>query len=429
LCEKKELTMLDLNDIGQRARRAARALALAPTERKNAALEALAAALVERSSEVLEANAIDLERGRAAGLADSLLDRMLLNEARLASIAADTRNVARLPDPVGEQFDQNVLPNGLRVHKRRVPLGVVGVIYEARPNVTVDIAALCLKSGNAAILRGGKEIMHSCAALAAIIRDALAASGLPADAIVVIDDPDRALVERLLRLDQYVDVIIPRGGAALHQFCRETATIPVITGGIGVCHVYVDEAADLQKVVPIVRNAKVQRPSVCNALDTLLLHRAVAAQSLPEVARDLLALNVELRCDEESLAILQAAGITNEKVAPAGPGDFGTEFMALILSTRVVDGLEQALEHIARYGDHSDAIITEDRSTADTFIAAVDSSAVFVNASTRFNDGGQLGLGAEIAVSTQKLHVRGPMALRELTTYKWVVEGEGHVRQ
>jgi glutamate-5-semialdehyde dehydrogenase len=420
--------MIDLNDIGQRARRAARALALAPTERKNAALEAIAAALLDRAGEVLAANAIDLERGRAAGLSSSLLDRMLLNEARLAGIAADTRSVATLPDPVGEQFDVNVLPNGLRVHKRHVPLGVVGVIYEARPNVTVDIAALCLKSGNAAILRGGKEITHSCAALSAIIRDALAQAGLPADAIQVIDDPDRALVEQLLRLDQYVDVIIPRGGGALHQFCREKATIPVITGGIGVCHVYVDQAADLAKVVPIVRNAKVQRPSVCNALDTILVHHAIAEQVLPEVARDLLAHGVELRLDEQSLAIVQTAGLGGEQVVPAGDGDFGTEFMALILSARVVDGLDDALDHIARYGDHSDAIITEDRATAEAFVAAVDSSAVFVNASTRFNDGGQLGLGAEIAVSTQKLHVRGPMALRELTTYKWVVEGDGHVR-
>jgi glutamate-5-semialdehyde dehydrogenase len=420
--------MVDLNDIGQRARRAARALALAPTERKNAALQAIAAALLDRAGEVLAANAIDLERGRAAGLSSSLLDRMLLNEARLAGIAADTRSVATLPDPVGEQFDHNVLPNGLRVHKRHVPLGVVGVIYEARPNVTVDIAALCLKSGNAAILRGGKEITHSCAALSAIIRDALAQAGLPADAIQVIDDPDRALVEQLLRLDQYVDVIIPRGGGALHQFCREKATIPVITGGIGVCHVYVDQAADLAKVVPIVRNAKVQRPSVCNALDTILVHHAIAEQVLPEVARDLLAHGVELRLDEQSLAIVQTAGLGGEQVVPAGDGDFGTEFMALILSARVVDGLDDALDHIARYGDHSDAIITEDRTTAEAFVAAVDSSAVFVNASTRFNDGGQLGLGAEIAVSTQKLHVRGPMALRELTTYKWVVEGDGHVR-
>ena len=420
--------MLDLNDMGARARRAARALALTPTERKNAALEAIAAALLDRMGEVLEANAIDLERGRDAGLSSSLLDRMLLTPARLEGIAADTRNVAQLPDPVGEQFDHRVLPNGLRVHKRHVPLALVGVIYEARPNVTVDIAALCLKSGNAAILRGGKEITNSCGALSTIIRDAVAQAGLPADAVQVIDDPDRALVEQLLKLDRYVDVIIPRGGAALHQFCREKATIPVITGGIGVCHVYVDQAADLAKVVPIVRNAKVQRPSVCNALDTLLLHRAVAAQVLPDVARDLLAHQVELRCDEESLAILRAAGVAGERIVPAGTGDFGTEFMALILSVRVLGGLDEALDHIARYGDHSDAIITEDRETAEAFVATVDSSAVFVNASTRFNDGGQLGLGAEIAVSTQKLHVRGPMALRELTTYKWVVEGDGHIR-
>ena len=420
--------MLDLNAMGARARSAARALALAPTERKNAALEALAAALTERAGEVLAANAIDLERARAAGTAASLLDRMLLTEARLAAIAADTRTVARLPDPVGEQFEHSVLPNGLRVHKRHVPLGVVGVIYEARPNVTVDIAALCLKSGNAAILRGGKEITHSCAALTALIRDALAEAGLPADAMQVIDDPDRALVEQLLTLDQYVDVIIPRGGAALHQFCKKNATMPVITGGIGVCHVYVDQAADLGKAVPIIRNAKVQRPSVCNALDTVLVHQARAAEALPALARDLLPLGVELRLDERALAIVGAAGLAGERVRPAQAGDFGTEFMALILSARVVDSLDEALEHIARFGDHSDAIVTEDRAAADRFVAAVDSAAVFVNASTRFNDGGQLGLGAEIAVSTQKLHVRGPMALRELTSYKWVVEGDGHVR-
>src|SRR5690349_11759607 len=328
--------MINLNDMGQRARRAARTLALAPTDRKNVALEAIAAALLEHAGEVLAANVIDIERGRAAGLADSLLDRMLLTQARLEGIAADTRNVARLPDPVGERFEATVLPNGLRVHKRRVPLGVVGVIYEARPNVTVDIAALCLKSGNAAILRGGKEITHSCAALAAIIRDALAAAGLPADAIQVIDDPDRALVEQLLKLDQYVDVIIPRGGAALHQFCREKATIPVITGGIGVCHVYVDQAADIGKVVPIVRNAKVQRPSVCNALDTLLVHRALAAEVLPDVARDLLAHKVERGCDEESLAIVRAAGIDDQRVVPARAGGFGAVFLALKSLARVV---------------------------------------------------------------------------------------------
>ena len=417
---------MNLISTGQRAKAAGRVLALASTAQKNAALEAIADALLAHAGDVLAANARDMEAGRAAAIGDALLDRMLLTRARLEAIASDVRSVARLPDPVGERYEANVLPNQLKVHKRRVPLGVVGIIYEARPNVTVDCAALCIKSGNAAILRGGKEIGNSCAALVDVIQGALAEAKLPTDAIQAITNPDRALVEQLLRLDRYVDVIIPRGGAALHQFCREKATIPVITGGIGVCHVYVDIDANLDYVVPIVRNAKVQRPSVCNALDTLLIHRAVAAAALPAVAEDLLQYHVELRCDEESLAILHAAGI--ERVVPAQPSDFGTEFMALILSIRVIDGLDAALEHIAQFGDHSDAIITENPVTTERFVASVDSSAVFVNASTRFNDGGQLGLGAEIAVSTQKLHARGPMALRELTTYKYVVEGDGQVR-
>ncbi|HEY3229830.1 MAG TPA: glutamate-5-semialdehyde dehydrogenase, partial [Roseiflexaceae bacterium] len=402
--------MLDLNDMGFRARRASRALALTSTEQRNDALKAIAAALHTHARAILDANTADMERGRAAGLSTALLDRLLLTPTRLEGIAADVEHVATLPDPAGEVFERETLPNGLRVHKRRVPLGVVGVIYEARPNVTVDVAALCLKSGNAAILRGGKEMQHSVTALVALIQGALAEAGMPVDAIQAIDDPDRALVAQLLRLDRYVDVIIPRGGAALHQFCRENSNIPVITGGIGVCHLYVDQTADLDQAVPIVRNAKVQRPSVCNALDTLLVHRAVAARLLPAIADDLLAHGVELRCDEEALALLRGYG---ERVVPAQAGDFDTEFMALILAVRVVGGLEQAIEHIDRHSTgHSEAILTSDPAAAEAFVRAVDSAAVFVNASTRFNDGGQLGLGAEIAVSTQKLHVRGPMALR-----------------
>jgi glutamate-5-semialdehyde dehydrogenase len=419
---------MNLELIGKNAKAAGRKLALISSAQKNAALEAIATALVAQAGPILAANAEDLEQARNAGLSAALLDRMLLTEARLMAIANDVRNVARLPDPVGEQFDHTVLPNALRVHKRRVPLGVVGVIYEARPNVTVDIATLCLKSGNAAILRGGKEITRSCTALVAVIQQAIHDAGLPSNTIQVISNPDRSLVEQLLKLDRYVDVIIPRGGAALHQFCRDNATIPVITGGIGVCHVYVDNEADIAKIVPIVHNTKVQRPSVCNALDTLLVQREIAPTVLPLVANDLLAANVELRVDEEAASILQAAQLTNSAILPAGPSDFGTEFMALILSVRVVSDLDEALEHIAQYGDHSDAIITENREHAERFVASVDSSAVFVNASTRFNDGGQLGLGAEIAVSTQKIHVRGPMALRELTSYKWVIEGDGQVR-
>lgn len=422
--------MIDLNQMGQRARQAARVLMRTSTEQKNAALMAIADALLANADPILQANAEDIERGRAAGLADALLDRMLLTPARLEAIAADVRQVAALPDPTGATYEHQMLPNGLRMYKRQVPFGVIGVIYEARPNVTVDVATLCLKSGNATILRSGKETVRSAAALVYVIQQALVAADLPAEAIQSIDDPDRALVEQLLRLDRYVDMIIPRGGAALHQFCREHATIPVITGGLGVCHVYVDQAADMAKVVPIVRNGKVQRPSVCNALDTLLVHHAVAAEVLPAVARDLLSHGVELRLDERALAIVRGAGIDSDRVVPAQASDFGTEFLALIMSARVVDSLDEAIEHIDRYStNHTDVILTEDRAAAAAFIEAVDSSVVLVNASSRFNDGGQMGMGAEVAVSTQKLHARGPMALRELTTYKWVIEGDGQVRQ
>ncbi|NOK59735.1 MAG: glutamate-5-semialdehyde dehydrogenase [Chloroflexi bacterium AL-N1] len=421
--------MLDMEQIGLQARTASRVLIQVSMDQKNRALDTIADVLLAYTDAILQANEKDIEEGRVAGLSDALLDRMLLTKSRLAHIAEDVRNVMQLPDPTGEVYDATILPNGLHMHKRRTPFGVIGVVYEARPNVTVDVATLCLKSGNAAILRGGKEIKHSCAILGTVLQEALQSAGVPSHAIQVIDDPDRALVEKLLRLDTYVDVIIPRGGAGLHQFCREHATIPVITGGIGVCHIYVDQAADLNMVVPIVHNAKVQRPSVCNALDTLLVHRAVAATTLPAVAEELLISDVELRGDEESLALLQAAGIHNKHVVPAQADDFGTEFLALVLSIRVVDSLEMALEHIAQYSTgHSEAILTKDRESAEMFVRSVDSSVVLVNASTRFNDGAQMGMGAEIAISTQKLHVRGPMALRELTTYKWVIEGNGHVR-
>lgn len=420
----------DLSVLGQRAKAAARHLAMLTRAQKDAALHAVADKLQERQDAILEANAADMEAARATGTSASLLDRMLLTPARLMSICADTRSVAHLDDPVGEVFDARELPNGLRVHKRRTPLGVVGVIYEARPNVTVDIAALCLKTGNAVILRGGSDISRSCAAITSAISAALADTGLPADAVQSITDPDRDLVRRLLRLDQYVDMIIPRGGAGLHRFCLENATIPVITGGLGVCHIYVDNTADVERSVPIIYNAKVQRPSVCNALDTLLVQREIAPTLLPAVARSLSQAGVELRADPEALAILaDAPDAANWQIAPAGPADFGTEFLGLILSIRVVDGLDQALDHIATYSTgHSEAILTNDSAAAARFVNEVDSAAVFVNASTRFNDGGQFGLGAEVAVSTQKLHARGPMGLRELTTYKWVGEGDWLVR-
>ncbi len=420
----------DLTIIGQHARAAAHRLAVVSRAQKDAALHAMADVLLEQQAAILAANAIDMDAARAAGTSAALLDRMLLTPERLAAIAADTRSVADLDDPVGAVFDARELPSGLRVHKRRVPLGVVGVIYEARPNVTVDVAALCVKSGNAVILRGGSDIVHSCAAITGAIATALQRAGLPVDTVQSITDPDRELVRELLRLDQYVDMIIPRGGAQLHRFCRDHATIPVMTGGLGVCHIYVDHTADVERSVPLIYNAKVQRPSVCNALDTLLVEREMAARLLPAVAASLSAAGVELRADTEALAILaDAPGAGDWKLVAASAEDFGNEFMALILSIRVVDGLEQAIEHIATYStDHSDAILTNDAAAAAEFLNRVDSAAVFVNASTRFNDGGQFGLGAEIAVSTMKLHARGPMGLQELTTYKWIGEGDYLVR-
>ncbi len=420
--------MTDLAQMGQAARAASRQLATLKTDVKNAALRAIADELEAQAARILAQNALDIADGQAKGLSPALLDRLLLNEKRLAALAADTRHIASLPDPVGAESGGRVLPNGLRLAKRRIPIGVIGVIYEARPNVTIDVVTLCLKAGNATILRGGSETRRSNLALVEAIQAALGRVGLPQAAVQYIADPDRALVTQLLRLDRYVDMIIPRGGNALHRLCREQSTIPVITGGIGICHIFVDESADLARAVDIVENAKVQRPSVCNALDTVLVHRAVASQFLPAMAARLAPHGVELRATPDALAILEgdASGIT---VVPAGPDDFDTEWLSLILGVKIVDGLEEAIAHIQEHStEHSDSILTNNWANAIRFVDAVNSSAVFVNASTRFNDGGQFGLGAEVAVSTQKLHARGPMGLEELTTYKWVVYGEGHIR-
>jgi glutamate-5-semialdehyde dehydrogenase len=420
--------MTDLNRMGVAAKDAAQVLATAPTTQKDAALLAIADALEAEASWILDANAQDIADGRAHGLSDAMLDRLLLNEKRLGALAADVRKVVGLRDPVGEEMEGRLLPNGMRLVKRRIPIGVIGVIYEARPNVTVDVATLCVKTGNASILRGGSETLRSNVALVHAIQRGLAAAGLPEASVQYVDNPDRALVTELLRLDRHVDMIIPRGGAALHRLCREQGTIPVITGGIGICHIYVDESADLARAVDIIENAKVQRPSVCNALDTLLVHRSAARALLPDVARRLAQSKVELRPTGEALAILEAdnGGAT---IVPAGPDDFDTEWLALILGIKVVEGVEEAIEHIRRHStEHSESILTNDLANATRFVHAVNSSAVFVNASTRFNDGGQFGLGAEVAISTQKLHARGPMGLEELTTYKWIGYGDGHIR-
>lgn len=417
--------MSEIHDLGRRARAASRTLRTVTTDAKNAALEAIAADLVRRRAFILEANAEDLAAGREAGLSAPLLERLTLSESRLEGMAKDVRAVAALPDPVGKTIDERLLPNGLRVSRRRVPLGVIGVIYESRPNVTVDIAALCLKSGNATILRGGKESARSNQALAEVVAAACEQAGVPGDAVQLVRSQDRALVKDMLTASEYIDLIIPRGGAALHQFAKENATIPVITGGIGICHVYVDESADPAKVLPIIFNAKVQRPTVCNALDVILIHSAVAGDLLPKIAADLERAEVRLRCEPRAYEILKHHPLA----CLAGPEDFDTEFLSLVAAVKVVDSLDEAIEHIQQHStQHSDAILTENYSHAMRFVNEVDSAAVYVNASTRFTDGAQFGLGAEVAISTQRLHARGPMALEELTTYKWVVLGSGQVR-
>jgi glutamate-5-semialdehyde dehydrogenase len=418
------MTNMDLKLLGKQAKTAAVALARATTETKNRALLAIADALEANAETILEANRLDLDAGRANNTSAALLDRMDLQK-RLSGIAADVRTVAALPDPVGKVYDARTLPNGLQVSRRRTPIGVLGVIYEARPNVTVDVAALSLKSGNAVILRGGKETLNSNLALVRVIREAAVSAGIPAEAFQYIESTDRAYILQMLKLHDYIDMIIPRGGAALHQLCRENSTIPVMTGGLGICHLYVDETADLDDALNIIHNAKTQRPSVCNALDTVLVHQKIAADFLPRVVEHLGAAGVEFKAEPRALAALNGS----DRVSPAGADDFDTEWMALILGLKVVDSVDEAIEHIAQHStQHSDGILTQNMEQAAYFINEVDSAAVFVNASTRFNDGSALGLGAEIAVSTQKLHARGPMALEELTTYKWVVIGEGHVR-
>jgi glutamate-5-semialdehyde dehydrogenase len=410
---------------GKAAQQASRILATLDTATKDKALSIISETIMDHEPHILEANDKDLEAGRAAGLSEALLDRLLLTAQRLENIANDVKAIVNLPDPVGEDFDSRRLPNGLQISKRRIPIGVVGVIYESRPNVTIDISTLCLKSGNAAILRGGKESAHSNQALAKAVQLGCSAAGLPAASAQLIESTDRELVKEMLRANGLIDMIIPRGGAALHQFAIDNASVPVITGGIGICHVYVDAAADLTKVAPIVVNAKVQRPSVCNAMDTLLVHHAVAPQILPLVAEALTEHNVELRCEPQALAILE----DHPAAVPMGADDFDTEFMSLIAAVKVVESVDEAIDHIFAHGSgHTEAIITEDYTNAMRFTNEINASAVMVNASTRFNDGGQFGLGAEVAVSTQPLHARGPMGLKELTTYKWIVMGSGQIR-
>ncbi|MEB5697922.1 glutamate-5-semialdehyde dehydrogenase [Klebsiella aerogenes] len=415
-----------LEQMGIAAKAVSYQLALLSSREKNQVLNKIADYLEAQTEDILGANAEDLSDARANGLSDAMLDRLALTPARLRGIADDVRQVCSLADPVGQVIDGGLLDSGLRIERRRVPLGVIGVIYEARPNVTVDVASLCLKTGNAAILRGGKETWRTNAATVKVIQQALQECGLPAAAVQAIESPDRALVGEMLKMDKYIDMLIPRGGAGLHKLCREQSTIPVITGGIGVCHIFVDDSAEIAPALKIIVNAKTQRPSTCNTAETLLVHRNIADTFLPALSKQMAESGVTLHADPAALPLLQNGPA---KVEPVKAEQYDDEYLSLDLNVKVVADLDEAIAHIRAHGtQHSDAILTRTLRHANRFINEVDSSAVYVNASTRFTDGGQFGLGAEVAVSTQKLHARGPMGLEALTTYKWIGFGDDTIR-
>ncbi len=417
----------ELEAKGKAAKAASRRMAYLPTDVKNDALHKVADGLLARKDELLAANKIDFAEAQASGMSAAMLDRLMLSSTRLDSIAHDVLAVAALADPVGEVFDMRTLPNGLQVGKKRVPLGVIGAIYESRPNVTIDISCLCLKSGNAIILRGGKEAINSNKALAGVVQDASIRAGVPDGAVQLVESTERTLVNHMLGMVGVIDLIIPRGGAELIRFVSENAGMPVVAGGVGVCHTYVDKSADVNEAVAIAFNAKVQRPTVCNALDTLLVHADIAGRYLPLVAAEWAKAGVEMHCDERALSILKSE--PSLKLVPATDQDWGKEFLSLVAAVKVVNSLDEALEHIERYGSgHSEAIVTEEYKPAMRFLNEVDAACVYVNASTRFTDGGQFGLGAEVGISTQKFHARGPLGVKELTTYKWIIFGSGQVR-
>lgn len=406
-----------IEDLAKKAKEASKKLAAASTEQKNRVLAILSEELLIQQEKIMQANTNDLTN--AKGMTPALQDRLTL-QGKLAAIASDVKNVLTLTDPIGEVFDKKTLPNGLHLHKVRVPIGVLGVVYEARPNVTIDISALAIKTGNAVVLRGGSETLETNRVLIEIIKMALQKGGLAPEAVQFVDSTDRTHVLKMLTCEKFIDMIIPRGGAGLHDFCKKESTIPVITGGIGICHLFVDESADLEKSIDVIINAKTQRPTVCNALDTLLVHKNIRQTFLPKVIEVLLEKGVEVRLDVEPVL---------PGCRPAGEGDWDREWLGLTLGVKIVSGLEEALLHIeAHSSGHSDGILTENTANAQMFVRQVDSAAVYVNASTRFTDGAEFGLGAEVAISTQKLHARGPMGLKELTTYKWVVEGNYTVR-
>ncbi|ENO89735.1 glutamate-5-semialdehyde dehydrogenase [Thauera linaloolentis] len=418
-----------MQTLGRQARAASRVLAAASTATKNAALLAMAAEIRARSGELLAANAQDLDGARAAGLEPALIDRLTLTEKGVEAMAIGLEQVAALPDPIGEMTDIKRRPSGIQLGKMRVPLGVIGIIYEARPNVTADAAALCLKSGNAAILRGGREAINANRAIAACVRAGLAAAGLPEAAVQVVETTDREAVGALITMPEFVDVIVPRGGKGLIERISKDARVPVIKHLDGNCHVYIDDEADPAKVVPIVENAKTQRYGTCNTAESLLVARGVADIYLPEIGRMLAGKGVEMRCCAESLALLREAGIDAGRLAAATEADWREEYLAPVIAVKMVDGLDEAITHINAYSSgHTEAIVTENHTHAMRFLREVDSSSVMVNASTRFADGFEYGLGAEIGISTDKIHARGPVGLEGLTSQKWIVFGNGEIR-
>ena len=414
--------MEELILIGQKAKKAAKSLGSASSSKKNTALELAAKNLVECSAEILLANETDIENAKISGLKGAIVDRLILNKERIESIAEGLTQLVSLDDPVGEVISMKQRPNGLKVGQKRVPIGVIGMIYESRPNVTADVFGLCIKTGNVVILRGGKEAFHSNYAIVKILRESLKEAGLPEDSVQLIQNTNRESAVALMKMNEYLDLLIPRGGAGLIQSVVMNSTVPVIETGVGNCHIYVDEFANPQQAIDIVFNAKTHRPGVCNAAESLLIHSKVAEQLLPQIASRLQEKEVEIRGDKEVCRIVDNA-------VPAKEEDWGTEYLDYIISAKVVDSIEGAMDHIEKYGSmHSEAIITENYSNAQKFLDEVDAAAVYVNASTRFTDGYEFGLGAEMGISTDKLHARGPMALEELTTYKYQVFGKGQIR-
>ncbi|HCG91367.1 MAG TPA: glutamate-5-semialdehyde dehydrogenase [Dehalococcoidia bacterium] len=420
--------MSNLIKIASETKKSSTVLSVSSTELRNEVLKKVAHLLIKKTDQIINANNIDCQEAKQLGLNDQMLDRLMLNKDRIQTMANDVLTIKDLKDPVGEIIEQKTLYNGIDLKKIRVPLGVLASIYESRPNVTIDIGCLAIKSGNAALLRGGKESINSNKILVDILKESLTSTGLPETCVGLITNTDRSVVNEILQLNEYIDLLVPRGGSQLINYVYENATMPVVAGGVGVCHAFVDEEADPSKVIPIIINSKTQRPTVCNALDTVLVHKNADKQMLIQLIEDLTKNQVEVRCDKEVLETIQYK--PSNLIKEATDDDWGTEFLSLVLSIKTMDSLSDALQHIQKYGSgHTEVILSENQESQNVFTRNVDAAAVFVNASTRFTDGSQFGFGAEVGISTQKFHARGPLGLRELTSYKWVGIGNGQVRQ